>query len=137
MVLLALIVWSSYVRYVRAEVLSLKERDYIQLAKVAGASTFRILFWHILPGVINTTLVIATLRAGQLILAEASLSFLGVGVPPPAPTWGSMISDGREYLRDAWWVSVMPGIAIFLLVMSLNFVGDWMRDRFDPRLRQL
>ena len=137
MVLLALIVWSSYVRYVRAEVLSLKERDYIQLAKVAGASTFRILFWHILPGVINTTLVIATLRAGQLILAEASLSFLGVGVPPPEPTWGSMISDGREYLRDAWWVSVMPGIAIFLLVMSLNFVGDWMRDRFDPRLRQI
>ena len=135
--LLALIVWSSYVRYVRAEVLSLRERDFIALARVAGASTSRILFRHILPGVTNTVVVIATLRAGQLILAEASLSFLGAGIPPPTPTWGSMIADGRDYLRDAWWISVFPGIAIFVMVMSLNFLGDWMRDRLDPRLRQL
>ena len=135
--LLALIVWSSYVRYIRAEVLSLRERDYVALARVAGASTPRILFRHILPGVTNTVVVIATLRAGQLILAEASLSFLGAGIPPPTPTWGSMIADGRDYLRDAWWISVFPGIAIFLMVMSLNFLGDWMRDRLDPRLRQV
>ena len=135
--LLALTVWSSYVRYIRAEVLTIRERDFVSLAKVAGASTPRILFRHILPGVTNTAIVIGTLRAGQLILVEASLSFLGAGIPPPTPTWGSMISDGREYLRDAWWVSVVPGLAIFLLVMSLNFLGDWMRDRFDPRLRQL
>ena len=135
--LLALIVWSSYVRYIRAEVLSLRERDFVALARVAGSSTPRILFRHILPGVTNTVVVIATLRAGQLILAEASLSFLGAGIPPPTPTWGSMIADGREYLRDAWWISVFPGLAIFLMVMSLNFLGDWMRDRLDPRLRQI
>ena len=135
--LLALLVWSSYVRYVRAEVLTLRERDYVSLAKVAGASTTRILVRHLLPGVTNTVVVVATLRAGQLVLAEASLSFLGAGVPPPTPTLGSMIADGRDYLRDAWWISVYPGITIFLMVMSLNFLGDWLRDRIDPRLRQL
>lgn len=135
--LLALLVWASYVRYIRAEVLSLRERDYVALAKVSGASTRRILLKHILPGVMNTVLVVASLRSGQLILAEASLSFLGAGIPAPTPTWGGMIADGREYLRDAWWVSFFPGLAIFLLVMSFNFLGDWMRDKFDPRLRQL
>jgi peptide/nickel transport system permease protein len=137
MALLALSTWSGFVRNIRAEVLSLRERDYVRLAKVAGASTPRILIRHILPGVINTTLVIASLRSGQLILAEAFLSFLGAGIPPPTPTWGSMIADGRNYLRDAWWISFFPGLAIFLTVMSLNFLGDWMRDHFDPRLRQL
>ncbi len=135
--ILALLVWSSYVRYIRAEVLSLRERDYVSLARVAGASTVRVLIRHVLPGVINTVLVIATLRTGQLILAEATLSFLGAGIPPPTATWGNMVADGREYLRDAWWVSTLPALAIFLIVMSLNFLGDWMRDRFDPRLRQL
>jgi len=135
--LLAILIWSSYVRYVRAEVLTLRERDYIALAHVAGASTWRILLKHILPGVTNTVVVVATLRAGQLVLAEASLSFLGAGLPPPTPTLGSMISDGRDYLREAWWIAVCPGIAIFLMVMSLNFLGDWLRDRIDPRLRQL
>lgn len=135
--LLALLTWASFVRYVRAEVLSLKERDYIALAKVAGSSQLRIILRHILPGVTNIVLVIATLRVGQLILAEASLSFLGAGIPPPTATWGIMIADGRNYLADAWWVSVFPGLAIFGLVMSLNFLGDWLRDRFDPRLRQL
>ena len=135
--LLALLVWSSYVRYVRAEVLTLRERDYVSLARVAGASTTRILLKHLLPGVTNTVVVVATLRAGQLVLAEASLSFLGAGIPPPTPTLGSMIADGRDYLRDAWWISVYPGITIFLMVMSLNFLGDWLRDRIDPRLRQL
>ena len=135
--LLALLVWASYVRYVRAEVLTLRERDFVALARVAGASTMRILAKHLLPGVTNTVVVVATLRAGQLVLAEASLSFLGAGIPAPTPTLGSMIADGRDFIREAWWISVYPGLAIFLLVMSLNFLGDWLRDRIDPRLRQL
>ena len=135
--LLALLVWASYVRYVRAEVLTLRERDFVALARVAGASTMRILLRHLLPGVTNTVVVVATLRAGQLVLAEASLSFLGAGIPAPTPTLGSMIADGRDFIREAWWISVYPGVAIFLLVMSLNFLGDWLRDRIDPRLRQL
>jgi peptide/nickel transport system permease protein len=137
MALLALMTWAGFVRNVRAEVLSLKTRDYVALATVAGASTTRILVWHLLPGVINTVLVLASLRCGQLILTEAFLSYLGAGIPPPTPTWGSMIADGREYLRQAWWVSIFPGVAILLTVMSLNFLGDWLRDRLDPKLRQL
>ena len=136
-VMLALLTWSGFVRNVRGEVLSLRERDYVALARVAGASLPRILVLHILPGVINTVVVIATLRSGQLILAEAFLSFLGAGIPPPTPTWGAMIADGRNYLRDAWWISFFPGLAIFFTVMSLNFMGDWLRDKLDPRLRQL
>ena len=134
---LAFVAWNAFPRNVRAEVLSLKTSDYVALAKVSGASSFRILFIHIFPGVINTVLVIATLRVGQLILVEAILSFLGAGIPPPKPAWGAMVADGREYLGDAWWISFFPGLCIFLVVMSLNFLGDWMRDRFDPRLRQL
>lgn len=135
--LLALLSWTPFVRNVRGEVLSLKTRDYVSLAKVAGASTFRIMIWHLLPGVINTVIVIATLRVGQLILTEAILSYLGAGIPPPTPAWGAMVNDGRSYIQDAWWISFFPGMCIFLVVMSLNFLGDWMRDRFDPRLRQL
>ena len=135
--LLALLSWTPFVRNVRGEVLTLKERDYVALAKVVGASTFRILIWHILPGVINTVIVIATLRVGQLIQTEAILSFLGAGIPPPTPAWGAMVNDGRAFINDAWWVSFFPGVCIFLVVMSLNFFGDWLRDRLDPRLRQL
>ena len=135
--LLALAAWPAFVRNVRAEVLTLRERDYVALARISGASSFRILMRHILPGVINTVLVIATLRIGQLILTESFLSFIGAGIPPPTPTWGGIIADGREYLRDAWWVSVFAGIAIGLTVLALNFLGDWMRDTFDPRLRQV
>ena len=136
-IVLAALTWSGYVRNVRGEVLTLRERDYVALARVAGASLPRILVMHILPGVINTVLVIATLRSGQLILAESFLSFLGAGIPPPTPTWGAMIADGRNFLRDAWWISFFPGLAIFLTVMALNFMGDWLRDKLDPRLRQL
>ena len=135
--LLAFVAWNAFPRNVRAEVLSLKTADYVALARVAGAGPFRILFVHIFPGVINTVLVIATLRVGQLILIEAILSFLGAGVQPPKPAWGAMVADGREYLGDAWWIAFFPGLGIFLVVMSLNFLGDWMRDRFDPKLRQL
>ncbi len=135
--LLAMFTWASFVRYVRAEVLSLKERDYVALAKVSGASTTRIILRHILPGVMNTIIVITTLRVGQLILTEATLSFIGAGIPAPTPAWGVIVSEGQDYVRTAWWSSLLPGLAIFMVVMSLNFLGDWMRDRLDPRLRQL
>ena len=136
-ILLILLAWSGYVRNLRGEVLSLKERDYIASARVAGANTWRIMWRHLLPGLINTTFVIASLRVGQLILAEASLSFLGAGIPGPTPAWGVMIADGRDYVETAWWQTVFPGVAISLVVLSFNFVGDWVRDRLDPRLRQL
>lgn len=135
--LLALLAWSAFVRNVRANVLVLREADYVALAKIAGASTGRVLLRHIVPGVVGTVTVIASLSVGQLILAEATLSFLGAGVPAPTPSWGLMISDGRDYLQTAWWTSTFPGIAILFTVMALNFLGDWLRDRLDPRLRQI
>ncbi len=137
MALMSLLAWSSFVRSVRADVLVLKQSDFVALARVAGASTGRIIVRHILPGTIGTVTVIASLSVGQLILAEATLSFLGAGIPAPTPSWGNMISEGRDYLQTAWWTSTFPGLALFLTVMSLNFLGDWVRDKLDPRLRQL
>ena len=135
--ILAIAVWPRFARNVRGEVLQLKTMDYVALAKVAGASTPRILFIHIFPGVINTLIVLATLEVGIVILLESTLSFLGAGVPPPTPAWGSMVSDGRDRLAVAWWISTMPGLAIMMTVLSMNLFGDWLRDRLDPRLRQL
>ncbi|MSQ15824.1 MAG: ABC transporter permease [Dehalococcoidia bacterium] len=135
--LLALSSWARLVRFVRGEALSLKERDYVALAKISGASGIRIMIRHILPGVMNTVIVVATLQVGQLVLAEATLSFIGAGIPSPTPAWGVMVSDARNYVSTAWWTAFFPGAAIFLVVMSINFLGDWMRDHFDPRLRQL
>ena len=134
---LAIAVWPRFARNVRGEVLQLKTMDFVALAKVAGASTPRILFIHIFPGVINTLIVLATLEVGIVILLESTLSFLGAGVPPPTPAWGSMVSDGRDRLAVAWWISTMPGLAIMASVLSMNLFGDWLRDRLDPRLRQL
>jgi len=118
-------------------VLLIKNMDYVSLARVAGASTPRILFIHILPGTVNTIIIIATLQIGAVLLVEAALSFLGAGVPRPTPAWGSMVADGRDRLADAWWIATMPGLAIMLTVMSLNLFGDWLRDTLDPRLRQM
>ncbi len=129
--------WPSFARIVRGETLTLKEQDYVKLARVAGASTPRILFRHLLPGVLNSVIVVATLNLASVILAEAGLSFLGVGVPPPTPSWGGMVSDGRAYIVSAWWVSIFPGLAISLTVLAFVFLGDWLRDRLDPKLRQL
>jgi peptide/nickel transport system permease protein len=134
---LALMAWSSGARNVRAEVLSLKARDYVALARVSGASTARIMISHILPGVVNTVVVIATLAVGGLIMAEAFLSYLGAGIPSPTPAWGLMTAEGKNYMNIAWWDSFFPGLAIFLTVVSMNFLGDWTRDHLDPRLRQL
>ena len=137
LILLAILAWSVFVRNIRAEVLVIKTTDYVSAARVAGASTLRLMIRHLFPGIVNTMMVIASLRVGQLILAESSLSFLGAGIPAPTPAWGVMVSDGRNYLDSAWWVSTFPGIAILLTVMSFNFLGDWLRDRLDPRLRQI
>jgi peptide/nickel transport system permease protein len=135
--ILASWIWVRFARVVRGETLRLKQLDHVALAKVAGASTLRILARHIFPGVVNTLIVIATLQVGIVILLEATLSFLGAGVPAPTPSWGSMVSDGRSRLADAWWISTIPGVAILLTLLSLNLFGDWLRDALDPRLRQL
>jgi peptide/nickel transport system permease protein len=134
---LAIWIWPRFARMVRGEVLTLKTSDYVSLARVAGASTFRIMFVHLLPGTINTLIVVATLQVGTVILVEATLSFLGAGVPPPEPAWGSMVADGRDRLADAWWIATIPGLAVLITVMSLNLFGDWLRDKLDPRLRQM
>jgi len=134
---ISLLVWASFARVIRGEVLTLRQRDFVALAKVRGCSALRIMLTHILPNVLNTFMVLVTLNIGVVIIAEASLSFLGAGIPPPTPTWGMMISEGRGRLADAWWVALIPGIAITLLVLSVNLFGDWLRDRLDPRLRQL
>ncbi len=134
--LLAFLVWGGFARQVRGEVLVIKEMEYVAMAKVAGASIPRILYKHIFPGVINTVVVVATLQVGSIILAEASLSFLGAGIPPPTPAWGSMVASGRLYINTAWWEALIPGLAILLTVMAFTLLGDWVRDRVDPRLRQ-
>ncbi len=135
--ILALWIWPRFARQVRGEVLQLKTMDYVSAARIAGASIIRILFIHLLPGTMNTVIVVATLQVGIVILLEATLSFMGAGVPPPEPAWGSMVADGRDHLVDAWWMATMPGFAILFTVMSLNLFGDWLRDKLDPRLRQL
>jgi peptide/nickel transport system permease protein len=129
--------WGRFARMVRGDVLSVRERDFVALAMVAGCSHLRIMSLHILPNIINSVVVLASLQMGWVIVVAASLSFLGAGVPPPAPSWGSMISEGRDYVLRAWWLSTMPGVAIMLTVLSLNLLGDWLRDRLDPKLRQL
>jgi len=128
--------WTGFARQVRTEVLHLRSRDYVLAAKISGASTRRIFIRHLFPGVVNVVIVLATLLVGGLILTESVLSFLGAGVPPPRPAWGSMIAEGREFLSTAWWIATVPGIAIFLTVLAFNFLGDWLRDYWDPRLRQ-
>ncbi len=129
-------VWARFARQVRGEVLSIKERDFVTLAVVAGVPPHVIMWRHIFPNVVNTVLVIISLLVGQTILLEASLSFLGVGVPPGEPAWGIMVSEGRNNLLDLWWLSLMPGLAITIVVMALNLFGDWLRDTLDPRLRR-
>jgi peptide/nickel transport system permease protein len=137
LVLLGLLAWVGFVRVVRAHTLSIKAMDYIAYARIAGASGPRIVLRHVVPMVINSAVVIATLNVGGLIMAEATLSFLGAGIPAPTPAWGTMIAEGRNYIASSWWVAFWPGCAIFMVVMSLNFFGDWLRDKLDPRLRQV
>ena len=134
---LFLVAWVNFVRIIRAQILVLKEMDYIASAKICGASDARIMIKHLFPGILNSAVVIATLNTSGLILAESTLSFVGAGIQPPTPAWGVMVNEGRDYLSTAWWQSMVPSGAIFLVVISLNFLGDWLRDRLDPRLRQV
>ena len=134
---IALVLWARFARIVRGEVLSLKKRDFVALAMLSGASHIRVMLVHILPNVMNTLLVLTTLNVGYAIIMEATLSFLGAGIPPPTPSWGQMVSEGREYIGSAWWLSLAPGTAIAMVVLGFNLLGDWLRDALDPRLRQL
>jgi peptide/nickel transport system permease protein len=137
-IILAAVYWTRYARVVRGEVLSLKEREFVRLAIVAGCSKRTIMRRHILPNVLNSTIVLATLMLGVVIVTEASLSFLGVGVPPPQPAWGLMLADGKKGLMAGyWWLTVLPGTCIMLLVLAANLLGDWLRVKLDPQLRQL
>jgi len=132
-----LILWARFARVTRGEVLSIKNNDYVALARIHGCSGFRIMFIHIMPNVFNTFMVMLTLHVGLVILTEASLSFLGAGIPPPTPSWGQMVSDGRAKVATAWWISIIPGVAITMVVIAFNLFGDWLRDRLDPKLRQI
>ena len=134
---ICVILWSRYARQVRGEVLAIKNQDFIGRAKVAGSSDFRIIIRHVFPNVVNSIIVLATLQVGFVILLEASLSFLGAGIPRPTPAWGLMVANGRELVVTAWWVSFFPGVAISMVVLSLNLMGDWLRDRLDPKQRNL
>ena len=137
-IILALVYWTRYARVIRGEVLSLKERDFVRLAVVAGCSKRTIMRRHILPNVLNSAIVLGTLMLGVVVVTEAALSFLGVGVPPPKPAWGLMLADGKKGLMAGyWWLTVLPGCCIMLMVLSANLLGDWLRVKFDPQLRQL
>ena len=137
-IILGAVYWTRYARVIRGEVLSLKEREFVRLAIVAGCSTASIMRRHILPNVLNSAIVLATLMLGVVIVTEAALSFLGVGVPPPKPAWGLMLADGKKGLMVGyWWLTVLPGMCIMLMVLSANLLGDWLRVKLDPQLRQL
>jgi peptide/nickel transport system permease protein len=136
-IILAIFAWPGYARVLRGEVLRIKQGDFVRLAVVAGASKARIMLRHIFPNIVNTLVVISTLQVGSIILAEAGLSFIGVGVPPPRPAWGAMAASGVTYIFTDWWLAILPGVAIVLVVMSTNLLGDWLRVRLDPKFRQL
>jgi len=137
-IILGLVYWTRYARVIRGEVLSLKEREFVKLAIVAGCSKRTIMARHILPNVINSAIVLGTLMLGVVIVTEAALSFLGVGVPPPKPAWGLMLADGKKGMMVGyWWLTVLPGVCIMLMVLSANLLGDWLRVKLDPQLRQL
>ena len=132
---LGLVDWARYARVVRAATLSQRQHDYVEAARALGANPARIAFSHILPNILSSVLVMTTFSTALLLLTESALSFLGLGVAPPAATWGSMIGSGRDYLYQAWWIATMPGIMITLMVLAINFLGDGLRDAFDPRER--
>ena len=136
-IVIGLLYWPRYARQVRGEVLSIKQADYIKLARIAGCSPARIIGLHVLPNLVPSLLVLASLQVGSAIILEATLSFLGVGIPPPQPAWGVIVEDGRGMLASAWWISLFPGIAIAFTVLAFNMLGDWLRDQLDPRLRGL
>lgn len=136
-VAISVVFWTAYARVIRGETVSLKQREFVVLAGVTGCSRARILIKHIFPNLISTITVLATLQLGRAILIEASITFLGVGLQPPDSAWGLMISEGRMYMATAWWIPTFAGLAIMVTVLGSNLMGDWLRDKFDPKLRQL
>src|SRR5262249_12931416 len=137
-IILGAVYWTRYARVIRGEVLTLREREFVKLAEIAGASRTRVILRHILPNVLNSAMVLASLTIGVVIIAEGSLSFLGVGVPAPQPAWGSMLAEGRAMLMVGdWWLTILPGLCILLVVLATQLLGDWLRVRLDPQLRNL
>ncbi len=132
----ALTVWARFARMIRGDVLSIKELDFVTFAKIAGLSMPMIIWRHIFPNTIYTLMVITSMQIGQVILLEASLSFLGLGLPVGDPAWGIMVSEGRSVITNVWWLALLPGLAITIVVLAFNFFGDWMRDTLDPKLRR-
>ena len=133
---LCIIGWVGYARLIRGQVLKVREYDFVQAARALGAHDARIIARHVLPNVLAPVMVIWTLEVARIILMESALSFLGLGVPPPTPTWGRMLAEGRDYLTVAGWIAVFPGLAILVTVLGINFLGDGLRDLLDPRLRR-
>jgi peptide/nickel transport system permease protein len=131
-----LTVWARFARMIRGDVLYIRELDFVTFAKIAGVSTPIIILRHVFPNTINTLMVVTSLLVGQVILLEASLSFLGLGLPPGAPAWGIMVSEGKDEILNVWWLSLFPGLAITVVVLAFNFFGDWLRDTLDPKLRR-
>lgn len=133
----ALTVWAHFARMIRGEVLSIKELDFVTLAIIAGVGAPAIIWRHIFPNTVNVLMITTSLRVGQVILLEASLSFLGLGLPPGHPAWGIMVSEGKVAILELWWLALFPGLAITFVVLAFNFFGDWMRDSLDPKLRRI
>jgi len=133
----ALTSWMLYARTVRASVLSLREREFVQGARALGAGGVAIVARHILPNAINPLIVLLSFDVARIILTESALSFLGLGAPPPAPSWGSMLSEGREYVEDAWWIAAFPGLAIMVVTVGVSVLGNGLRDLLDPRFEPL
>ena len=136
-IVMAITGWVIYARVVRAEILSLREKEFVIATRAVGGSNGRIIFQHLLPNVIPQCIVIVTLEMARMIIMEAALSFLGLGIQPPTPTWGGMLADGRVYLATSWWLATFPGLVIMLVVLGINLLGNWLRDVLDPRLTQL
>ena len=136
-IVVVILLWSRYARLARGETLAVRVQDYVARARVSGASHFRIMLVHVFPNIFNSLVVLATLQVGFVIILEATLSFLGAGIPRPTPAWGLMVADGRSLVVAAWWVAFFPGLAILLVVLSMNLLGDWLRDKLDPRQRQV
>jgi peptide/nickel transport system permease protein len=132
---ISLILWSSFARIIRADVIAIKNREFITLARLVGCSHLRIIIVHVLPNILSTAMVLISITLGEVILMEAALSFLGAGIPPPNPSWGSMVAQGQAHLATSWWLTAVPGTVILLVVLAFNILGDWVRDRLDPRLR--
>ena len=136
-IVVVILLWSRYARLARGETLAVRTQDYIARARVSGASHTRIMIHHVFPNIFNSVMVLATLQVGFVIILEATLSFLGAGIPRPTPAWGLMVADGRSLVVTAWWLAFFPGIAIMLVVLSMNLLGDWLRDKFAPKQRQI